>query len=428
MLDDRSLPAHHKLDAIATKLRRLAESVDDSGAAGSDAISPKLIRRRVKGAEDELFDYQSEIVDKVRYLMEGDLRRALVSLPTGGGKTRTASVICREAIHSGAREVWWVAPGRELIFQALEAITRAWRASGVGSLDIVGDPLDLDQSRGPSMVLVTAQWLGQNRDHHLVREASPDLVIFDEAHHALASTYLEGLNSLCDTPVVGDRAAFLLGLSATPGRADREEQDLLPDVFDRQLVISEVLGGDPVGALQDRGVLAEVVYRTLGDRPTIFPSMPEIIADDDRLWATAEALCAGGDPGRTVVFAGSVDHAFRLNAAIVLKGTRAVTVTARTPVADRDRYLQWFGTGRTPILVNKEIFVAGFDLPSIESVCLAAPVRSAVKYEQVIGRALRGPAVGGQPTATVIQWEDHRHLHGKLQSSQRYIDGYWRVI
>ena len=53
-------------------------------------------------------------------------------------------------------------------------------------------------------------------------------------------------------------------------------------------------------------------------------------------------------------------------------------------------------------LQNARLLVAGYDLPMVDSVILTVPVGSAVAFEQIVGRAARGPAVGGTARATIF--------------------------
>src|SRR5213076_475688 len=78
--------------------------------------------------------YQREIIDEFRRLLRGELdgNRALISLPTGAGKTRVAVDALIEAVrHDGLRgPILWVAQSDELCEQAVQTWSFVWRGLG----------------------------------------------------------------------------------------------------------------------------------------------------------------------------------------------------------------------------------------------------------------------------------------------------------
>jgi DNA repair protein RadD len=93
---------------------------------------------------------------------------------------------------------------------------------------------------------------------------------------------------------------------------------------------------------------------------------------------------------------------------------------------DRDRTIRAFEAGALSVLINKTLLATGYDCPAISNVILTVPIRSAVLFEQMVGRASRGPRVGGNSKATVWYFEDHLKWHGEPASYQRYALSGWR--
>jgi superfamily II DNA or RNA helicase len=87
--------------------------------------------------------------------------------------------------------------------------------------------------------------------------------------------------------------------------------------------------------------------------------------------------------------------------------------------------LERFAAGQISVLLNKNILATGYDCKSITDVVLATPVRSAVLWEQIVGRVSRGPAVGGTDVGVVWEIDDHRRMHGELLSYARYLGELW---
>jgi DNA repair protein RadD len=56
---------------------------------------------------------------------------------------------------------------------------------------------------------------------------------------------------------------------------------------------------------------------------------------------------------------------------------------------------------------------------------LASPVGSAITFEQMVGRAARGPAVGGVEEAVIWQLDNLLAVHGWPSSYSRYLASLW---
>lgn len=159
--------------------------------------------------------YQLDAVERVREQIRSGARRVLIVAPTGSGKTVVAAHIMARAVESG-RRVLFVAHRRELIDQCF----RKLEDSGVGQVGVImaGDPRS---NPGASVQVASIDTLR----HRAKPEAN--LVIVDEAHRALAKSYVE-LASMYP-------ASVHLGLTATPYRADGRG---LCDAYDALVVVA----------------------------------------------------------------------------------------------------------------------------------------------------------------------------------------------
>jgi DNA repair protein RadD len=107
-------------------------------------------------------------------------------------------------------------------------------------------------------------------------------------------------------------------------------------------------------------------------------------------------------------------------------GLRAETISHNTEPKLRQRILMRFGSGDIDILLNKSILATGYDCPAITDVVLASPIRSPILWEQILGRASRGPAVGGTKVGCIWELDDHRQMHGQVMSYLRYMKDLWK--
>ena len=162
---------------------------------------------------DCLRDYQQEM--KLRLFEEWELHRSvMVQMPTGTGKTHLLAAIVREFLCGSGSRVWIVAHRRELVEQIEETVSRY----GMGRED-------------GSVRVMSIQWLSRNRK---IVNGQPDLIVIDEAHHALAETYRELWKSYPE--------ARKLGMTATPCRLNRKGFTDLFDTLITSWSIAEFIG------------------------------------------------------------------------------------------------------------------------------------------------------------------------------------------
>ncbi len=415
--------------AVGSTPRVAPDTSTSSGTSGSDRY--RRFRTVVCGPEAPTsrrkpFDHQREAwesLDQHRPL-EG-----LLVLPTGAGKTFTAVHWLLENILSDPkpRHVLWLAHRAELLEQAagsfVDNAAVAMRSEPLSIRTISGKHgAPIATLTAPADVtLCTVQALSRHLD--LVAKyftMYPDAVIvIDEAHHAAATSYRKILAEARSV----SRSFELLGLTATPTRTDEREIGFLNAMF-KQGVLYQI----PQSSLIDREILSRPVIETVptgedfeveftarerqyvdrfGD---LHPDTLKRIARSnsrnslivDRYAKHREAY------GKTMVFATSVDHAYGLNQAFRDAGIRSNYVASqRHDAADDDAIFTSFRKGDLEVLVSIAMLTEGFDAPATNSVFLTRPTGSLILLKQMIGRGMRGPRAGGEPTVRLVSFNDH---------------------
>ncbi len=261
-----------------------------------------------------------------------------------------------------------------------------------------------------------------------------DLVVFDEAHHASAPQFMEAIKAVRASKQ-GSRAV-MLGLSATPGRSQEAETEGLVALFRRQLIVSKQLGKRPVEALQDLGVLARLDFERI-ELERSWPGtvmehasqrrlpISELETNVYRFDAAVRAILKVGSTDRVLVFTGSIDHAEALGAVLRSHGLKAEAISSRTGLDERDRILRSFQAGKIHVLLNKKLLATGYDCPAVRHAFLTVPIGSAILFEQIVGRASRGPAVGGNPRGTIWEIDNNLRINGYPSSYYRFRDFDW---
>ena len=369
---------------------------------------------------------------------EGDVeRRAMISMPTGSGKTRVAVQAIVEAIRDdGFRGgVLWVADRDELCEQAVESWRQVW--SGIGAqaerLRISRMWGGIERPRPTTdlhVVVATVQTLTARLSKYPGEYgflASFKLIVFDEAHRSIARSFTSVMQELGLTRFQKKHEPFLLGLTATPYRGINEEETarLVSRYGNRRLDVGAFASDEPeavIRELQQVGVLARADHDTIEGEtlaldptelqrsyPWLSPSTEQRIAGSvERTRRIVEAYEESVDrEWPTLIYATSVEHAQTVAALLNRKGIPARAISGETEIATRRRVVEEFRNGAIKALVNYAVFREGFDAPKTRAIIVARPVYSPNLYFQMIGRGLRGPKNGGDDRCLILDVRDN---------------------
>ncbi|MBB3472751.1 DEAD/DEAH box helicase [Sphingomonas sp. BK345] len=406
------------------------------GSSASIRREPELLVARPSPLPD-LHDYQKDILSSLRELVSGGegRRRAVISLPTGGGKTRVAAeAVVRLILNGGGdRSALWVAQTDELCEQAVQCFRQLWSNLGNYGEDLriarlwAGQPDPRPPTTDePVVVVASIQTLNLRFDVRGLEWLSrPGIVVIDECHHAISPSYsslLRWLDVQIGSETARDREPPVLGLSATPWRGrDEEESARLAARFDKRWIPADQAGLHDT--LRQRGVLAEMRYSPIHyDRPVElneaerrhfdqYGELPEhlierIGADPERNNLILRHVLASSAHS-ILLFANSVAHAQYMAARLHLAGCPAAAVSGETDRLARQHFIRRFHDGELRVLCNHSVLTTGFDAPRSDMILISRPVFSAVRYMQMVGRGLRGPANGGTEYCEVATVEDN---------------------
>ncbi len=384
-----------------------------------------------------LHDYQEDILKSIHSLLRSGTgrRRAVISLPTGGGKTRVAAeaVVTLVLRAPGNRTALWVAQTDELCEQAVQCFRQLWVNVGEPGEDLRvirlwGGQKNPAAPEGDeaTVVIASIQTLNSRFNHAgLAWIARAGIVIIDECHQATTSSYTDLMRWL-DAQVGGEksreRETPILGLSATPWRGYNDtESKRLAARFDHRLLPTDQAGLHE--KLSQNGVLAERHYQPLRydraihlthseqqhvDRFGELPdSVVERIGEDSKRNEMIVQSVVKSSAKSILLFANSVDHAQLLAAKLHLAGCTAAAVSGQTDRLARQHFTRRFRAGEIRVICNHSVLTTGFDAPKVDLILISRPVFSPVLYMQMVGRGLRGPANGGTSHCEIITVEDN---------------------
>ncbi|MFW6029255.1 MAG: DEAD/DEAH box helicase [Halanaerobiales bacterium] len=408
-----------------------------------------------------LVEYQEEMKEQLLKILkqEGQKSRCMISLPTGGGKTRIAVEAFLDWMESRFEEekyLLWIAQSEELCEQCISCIEQMWKSREfILPLKIYRYfskyDFDLDELQGGVVVASI------NKIYSRIKKKDPVIsnilmntgaMIIDEAHRASTKMYdvlFEEANYLTNNKLFS-----VCGLSATPGRntviSKTKDVEKLVDRFEVNLVTPKFQDNqqykeNPLNFFKEKKYLAKVKH-------IIFKSNVEVILTDKELnelerkgeyiQSLLNKLAKDtkrnkkilnrllridrGNP--TLVYACSVKHSKFLSTMLNIMGRKSAFIDSNTNKLERRIIIKQFTEGKIEFLFNYNVLTTGFDAPKTKNIVICRPINSDILYEQIVGRGIRGTKFGGTEECNVIDFSDNILNLGKQQAFMRFKD-YW---
>lgn len=278
--------------------------------------------------------YQKRVINNTLRHFLDDIGSVMIESPTGSGKTVMGLSICKLLQLSRGLKIGWVAMRRNLLAQAE----------------------DENRSMG----------INANIEYISMFEQSPpkvDLLVIDEAQHDATDSCSHLHNTI--------KPKFILGLSATPFRADRAK-----------LCFAKIVKDAGLRMLIREGWLAQF------DHYTIPEWSPDKVAQ--------HYLNSPDKWGKTIMFFHTLKDCFAAQEVLLNSGVSVDVVTGQS---DREKQILDFEEDRTRVLINCMVLTEGFDCPSIQT-AFVRPSSKGVTI-QMAGRAFR--KFPGLPVKNIVQ-------------------------
>lgn len=319
-------------------------------------------------------------------------RAGAVVLPPGAGKTRVAAIDVRRR---DPGLCIYVAHAHEILEDAETEFLREFPRQLVRRFQSRPTAAELRKIN-----LITIQSLSRNLkvfDHRTV-----DYLIIDEFHHAAARSYRTAIESLSP--------AFLLGLTATPFRGDR--QDVLNLCGGNVVVYYEMRQGIELGILCPYhyfGCFDNVDYSNIQHNGICYDvrDLERALIIPERDVAIIEKWREKADGKPTLAFCCSHRHAERVAASFRDADIPAEPYLSTTRRKHREEIRAQFRSGAIKVLCVVDVLNEGVDLPFTECLLFLRPTESKRIFFQQLGRGLRHFV--GKEKCTVIDFIGNFH-------------------
>jgi len=342
---------------------------------------------QVPGVTITLRPYQQDALTAIEAAWLRGVRRQVLALPTGTGKT----VIFASLILGTPGRSLILVHRDELVTQTVEKLQMLAQGTAL-DLGVVKAERD---AHGAAVVVASVQTLARERRlHRLATDWA--LVVVDECHHAVPdNSYGRALSYLRADATDGP---LVLGCTATPFRPNNDPILHTPEhtgCFDEivytaalpTMIAQGYLSPLVVKELVLEGLDLQQVHTRHGDYVKSELGEALIAANVQEHVVTSYQELALGR--RAIVFCPTTGVVNAVTTRSRMAGLHAAAVVGETPLEERYAIYAGLRAGDYQAIVSCMVLTEGFDEPSVDCIILARPTKSKVLFLQALGRGLR---------------------------------------
>lgn len=320
-------------------------------------------------------DYQIKCVEQTFEAFDRGARGVLNALPTGAGKTAVAAFMAQRM-----DSFLFVVDREELAFQSQKTLSA-----------ITGQQVHLEcgaeykaYRNAPNARFVVAMSQSMIRRKEAYRPDRFQYIFEDECHHSVSST-----RTAIREYFTGKRG--VIGFSATPTRLDNKAAGIVYDTVAMQM---SFLDGVDLGWLvpfKSRVVscMDMDLRQFTGSAEYSDKELRKQIEKEAVIEHIAKKTIAIADGRQTIIFARTVEQSQLIQRYLKSIGERATHVDGKMHRYMRRDRLHQFAEKNFQFVCNCGLIEEGVDVPGIEVVSMAAPMRSTGRFMQRVGRGSR---------------------------------------
>lgn len=321
----------------------------------------------------ELRPYQSEAKAAIFEEWDKGVKRTLLVLPTGCGKTIVFAKVTEDCVRRGNR-VLILAHRGELLEQAADKIGKA---TGLGCATEKAEQSCL----GSWFRVVVGSVQSLTREKRLKQFPVDyfDTIIIDEAHHCLSDSYQKILDYF--------KGANILGVTATPDRGDMRNLGECFDSLAYEYTLPKAIKAGYLSPIKALTLPLQLDLSGVGMQSGDFKSGDIATALDPYLYQIAEEMEKYCRDRKTVVFLPLVKTSQKFRDILNEKGFKAAEVNGDSK--DRAEVLEAYDRGDYNVLCNSMLLTEGWDCPSVDCIVVLRPTKVRSLYSQMVGRGTR---------------------------------------
>ena len=215
-----------------------------------------------------------------------------------------------------------------------------------------------------------------------------DYIVVDEAHHAIAESYIKMLDYF--------KPKFILGMTATPERTDGFQLfSLFKNNIALEIRLYDAIESDLVVPFHYFGITeAEGIDLSTVDENDAL-AITRKLSVHHRVTYIIEKLKLYGHDGvklKALGFCASLEHAQYMKDEFNKLGIRSEFLSGANSVEERTKAVLSLESNETDsleVILTRDVFNEGIDIPSVNTVLMLRPTNSPIIFIQQLGRGLR---------------------------------------
>lgn len=321
----------------------------------------------------ELRPYQQQAKDAIFSEWENGIKKTLLVLPTGCGKTIVFAKVAEECVKGGSR-VLILAHRGELLDQAADKIGKS---TGLGCATEKAEQTCL----GSWFRIVVGSVQSMMREKRLNQFPNDyfNTIIIDEAHHCISDGYQKVLRHFPDAEV--------LGVTATPDRGDMQNLGTVFESLAYEYTLPKAIKEGYLSPIKAVTIPLKIDMSAVGVQAGDFKSGDIATALDPYLESIAEEMEKYCSNKKTVVFLPLVKTSQKFRDILNNHGFKAAEVNGDSK--DRAEILEAFDKDQYNVLCNSMLLTEGWDCPSVDCIVVLRPTKVRSLYCQMVGRGTR---------------------------------------
>ena len=321
----------------------------------------------------ELRPYQQQAKDAIFSEWKNGIKKTLLVLPTGCGKTIVFAKVAEECVKGGSR-VLILAHRGELLDQAADKIGKS---TGLGCATEKAEQTCL----GSWFRIVVGSVQSIMREKRLNQFPNDyfNTIIIDEAHHCISDSYQKVLRHFPDAEV--------LGVTATPDRGDMQNLGTVFESLAYEYTLPKAIKEGYLSPIKAVTIPLKIDMSAVGVQAGDFKSGDIATALDPYLESIAEEMEKYCSNKKTVVFLPLVKTSQKFRDILNNHGFKAAEVNGDSK--DRAEILEAFDKDQYNVLCNSMLLTEGWDCPSVDCIVVLRPTKVRSLYCQMVGRGTR---------------------------------------
>nr|DAD92875.1 MAG TPA: Chromatin remodeling complex ATPase [Siphoviridae sp. ctNyC15] len=344
----------------------------------------------------ELRPYQQQAKDAIFSEWKNGIKKTLLVLPTGCGKTIVFAKVAEECVKGGSR-VLILAHRGELLDQAADKIGKS---TGLGCATEKAEQTCL----GSWFRIVVGSVQSMMREKRLNQFPNDyfNTIIIDEAHHCISDSYQKVLRHFPDAEV--------LGVTATPDRGDMQNLGTVFESLAYEYTLPKAIKEGYLSPIKAVTIPLKIDMSAVRVQAGDFKSGDIATALDPYLESIVEEMEKYCSNKKTVVFLPLVKTSQKFRDILNNHGFKAAEVNGDSK--DRAEILEAFDKDQYNVLCNSMLLTEGWDCPSVDCIVVLRPTKVRSLYCQMVGRGTRLSPETNKDHLLLLDFLWHTERHG----------------